>query len=83
MKLFELYGQYSGQVVNVFKSKFYFGALSLSRAQTITSITSFSHGTIPFNYLGVLLFIGKPKVSYLRHIVDKFKLNSVLGKVDF
>lgn len=73
MKLFELYGQYSGQVVNAAKSKFYSGAISLSRVQTITSITGFSHGTIPFTYLGVPLFIGKPKALYLRPIVDKIQ----------
>jgi len=74
MKLFELYGQYSGQVVNAAKRKFYSGAISLSRAQTITSITGFSHGTIPFTYLGIPLLIGKPKAIHLRPLVDKIQM---------
>lgn len=29
------------------------------------------HGFLPFNYFGIPLFKGKPKVSYLKPIVDK------------
>lgn len=73
MHLFELYGQYSGQLVNVHKSRFYSGALSMSRIHTLTSITGFNHGQLPFMYLGILLFKGKPKAVHLRPIVDKIK----------
>lgn len=52
MKLFEVYGQYSGQLVNAQKSKFYSGAINLSRIHTIASITGLSHGSLPFTYLG-------------------------------
>ena len=78
MKLFEDYGNYSGQMVNANKSKFYSGALTLSRAHTITSITGFSQGSLPFNYRGILLFKGKPKALHLRPVVDRIqvKLNT-------
>jgi hypothetical protein len=90
MHLFDLYGQYSGQLVNAQKSKFYSGALSLSRTHTIASITGFSHGQLPFMYLGILLFKGKPKAVHLRPIVDriqrklstwKWRLLTIMGRV--
>jgi hypothetical protein len=83
MKLFEDYGKYSGQVVNAQKSKFYSGALTLFRIHTITSITGFRHGSLPFSYLGILLFKGKPKSIHLRPVVDKIqiKLNAWKGRL--
>ena len=83
MHLFELYGQYSGQLVNARKSKFYSTTISLSRAHTIASITGFSHGNLPFTYLGFLLFKGKPKTIHLRHIVDRIhhKLSAWKGRL--
>lgn len=88
--LFEEYGNYSGQFVNASKSKFYTGSLPLSRIFTITSITGFTHGCLPFSYLGILLFKGKPRTSHLRPIFDKIKakisawkgkLLSIIGRV--
>jgi len=73
MHLFKLYGQYSGQMINASKSKFYTGAISLSRTHTIASITGFRHGSVPFTYLGILLFKGKPKAIHLRPVVDRIK----------
>ena len=80
MKLFEAYGNYSGQMVNSQKSKFYSGALSLSRIHTITG---FNHGRLPFTYLGIPLFKGKPKSRHLRPVVDRIhlKLNAWRGKL--
>jgi hypothetical protein len=73
MLLFDQYGEYSGQMVNAQKSKFYTGDITLSRIHTIASITGFSHGSLPFTYLGILLFKGKPKAIHLRPIVDRIK----------
>jgi len=70
MELFTLYGQYSVQLINSQKSKFYSGSLSLIRSHTIASLFGFSQGNLPFTYLGVPLFKGKPKAIYLRPIVD-------------
>lgn len=83
MKLFEDYGNYSGQVVNANKSKFYSRALSLSRILTISSITGFSHGSLPFNYLEIRLFKGKPKTIHLRYVVDRIqsKLHAWKGRL--
>lgn len=83
MHLFEKYGQYSGQMVNACKSKFYSGALSLSRAHTLHSITGFRQGTIPFTYLGIPLFKGKPKSIHFRPTVDRiqFKLSAWKGRL--
>lgn len=73
MHLFERYGDYSGQLINSQKSKFYTGGITLSRIHTIASITEFNQGSLPFTYLGILLFKGKPKALHLRPIVDKIK----------
>lgn len=83
MHLFDCYGKYSEQIVNANKSKFYSGNLSLSRNHTINAITGFNHGTIPFTYLGIPLFKGKPKSIYFRPIVDKiiYKLNAWKGRL--
>ena len=83
MHLFDGYGKYSGQIVNPNKSKFYSRALSLSRNHTISSITGFSHGNLPFTYLGIPLFKGKPKSVYFRPIVDRilYKFNAWKGRL--
>lgn len=40
-------------------------------------------GNLPFNYLGVILFKGKPKVCHLKAIVDKIlsHFNAWKGKL--
>jgi hypothetical protein len=35
---------------------------------------NFNVGQLPFNYLGVPIFKGKPKVSHLQPIADRIKL---------
>jgi hypothetical protein len=37
-------------------------------------LLNFKIGSIPFNYLGVPIYKGKPKTSYLHPIADKIKL---------
>lgn len=90
MDLFDDYGVYSGQLVNAAKSKFYSGSLPLSRISVIASITGFSHGCLPFTYLGIPLFKGKPRTLHLRPIYDKIKVKisawrgrmlSIMGRV--
>lgn len=73
MQLFESYGKYSGQIVNAHKSKFYSASIPMSRMHTISSISGFRHGSIPFTYLGIPLFKGKPKSCHLRPIVDRIQ----------
>ena len=35
---------------------------------------SCSHGVLPFNYLGVPIFVGAPKCQLLQPLADKVKL---------
>jgi len=37
-------------------------------------IISCSHVCLPFNYLGVSIFVGAPKCRFLQPLVDKVKL---------
>jgi len=75
MDLFEEYGNYSGQFVNASKSKFYARSLPLSRITAITYITGFSQGCLPFTYLSILIFKGKPRTIHLRPIFDNIKVS--------
>lgn len=86
MKLFSDYGDYSGQIINNGKSKFYTSSLSLSRQAAIASVTGFCYGSLPFVYLGVPLFKGMPKTIYLKPIFNiiKAKLGAwkgIIGRV--
>jgi len=40
----------------------------------IQLILSCSHGCLPFNYLGVPIFVGAPKSRFLQPFADKVKL---------
>lgn len=83
MKLFDDFGAYSGQLINAAKSKFYSSNIPLSRIVAIASLTGFNYGSLPFRYLGIPIFKGKPKASYLRPICDKIqsKLGAWKGKL--
>lgn len=73
MHIFALYGEASGQVINTQKSKFYSGSLTGRRLANISNILGFAAGRLPFTYLGVPIFKGKPKKSHLQPIADKIK----------
>jgi len=40
----------------------------------IQRIHSCSHGCLPFNFLGVPIFVGDPKCRFLQPLADKVKL---------
>jgi len=63
----------SGQVINPQKSTIYGGSISQSRQTTIANSLGFTVGTLPFLYLGVPIFKGKPKTVYFQPVVDKIK----------
>jgi len=68
------YGYFFGQYVNNFKSSF-FTMDNFARFVTkIRCILSCSHGCLPFNYLGVPIFVGASKCQFLQPLVDKVKL---------
>ena len=73
MDLFKTYVLASGQIINPSKSTVYYGSISVSRINRITNLIGFNKGSLPFFYLGVPIFKGKPKKSFLQPIADKIK----------
>jgi hypothetical protein len=80
-ELFTAYALESGQVINTSKSTIYPGSISHGRLNLIVQLLNFNIGSLPFNYLGVPIFKGKPKASYLQPIADKIKLKLSAWKV--
>ncbi|KAF1880119.1 hypothetical protein Lal_00022248 [Lupinus albus] len=65
------YAQASGQHINLQKSKFYTCNASPRKVVTLCFILGFNAGHLPFNYLGIPLFKGKPKRVHLQPIADR------------
>ncbi|XP_019425141.1 PREDICTED: uncharacterized protein LOC109334024 [Lupinus angustifolius] len=81
-KLVMVYAQASGQEINIAKCKFYAGNFSARKKDLIASWLGFHAGSIPFNYLGVPLFKGRPKRIHLQPIADRIlKKNVILERV--
>lgn len=85
------YSQASSQQINLYKCKFYTAKASPRKNADIASYLGFSPGCLPFNYLGVPLFIGKPRRVHLQPIADTIlnKLTtwkgaclSIMGRVE-
>ncbi|MCH79620.1 RNA-directed DNA polymerase (Reverse transcriptase), partial [Trifolium medium] len=72
--LFDNYALESGQVINTSKSTIFSGSITLGRLNLIVQLLNFNLGSIPFNYLGVPIFKGKPKTCHLQPVADKIKL---------
>jgi len=72
--LFHRYTLNSGQVINTSKSTIFSASISQVRLNRIVDLLHFKIGSIPFNYLGVPIFKGKPKASYLQPVADKIKM---------
>jgi len=73
IKLFTRYAQEFGLVVNTSKSTIFSGSISYARMESIVNLIGFNVGTLPFTYLGVPIFKGKPKVSHLQPIAEQVK----------
>lgn len=58
-------------MVNKAKSYVFLGKYSRHRAIDIQHILGIKEGNVPFNYLGVPIFFGRPKTTYFRSIPDK------------
>lgn len=71
---FTRYAQISGQIINAQKSTLYVGSMTHARLMNIANTLGFMVGTLPFIYLGVPIFKGKPKAAYFQPVVDKIKL---------
>ncbi|CAI8601996.1 unnamed protein product [Vicia faba] len=71
--LFQQYADFSGQVCNTSKSILYAGSRSVARHGMLANRISSTMGQIPFIYLGVPIFKGRPKKAYLQPIADIIK----------
>jgi hypothetical protein len=71
--LFQRYAEASGQHVNPNKSFIFAGSVAHSRLNSIADSLGFNVGSLPFDYLGVPIFKGKPKKIHLQPIADKVK----------
>ena len=72
--LFDRYALASGQIINNGKSTIFSAPITQARLNHIVSILNFNIGSMPFNYLVVPIFKGKPKSCHLQPIVDRIKL---------
>ena len=81
MSFLDEYAQNSGQVVNKNKSSVFLGKFAKRREVVIQRLLGIRRGSLPFTYLGVPIFQGRPKVAYFRSIADKVrcKLSSWKG----
>jgi len=66
--LFLSYVAASGQLVNPAKSTMHVGSISNTRIYEIASQIGFNIDSLPFSYLGVPIFRGKPKASHLHSL---------------
>ncbi|MCI27995.1 RNA-directed DNA polymerase (Reverse transcriptase), partial [Trifolium medium] len=61
-------------IINTSKSTIFSGSITQGRLAIIAQLLNFKMGNLPFNYLGVPIFKGKPKVFHLQPIADKIKM---------
>ncbi|XP_019435162.1 PREDICTED: uncharacterized protein LOC109341675 [Lupinus angustifolius] len=89
--LFNDYAKVSGQCLNLSKCKFFSTQANARKIGKLNSWLGFGSGSLPFNYLGVLVFKGKPKAIHLQPIVDRIINNlakwkgcclSIMGRVE-
>jgi len=64
LSIFHIYSEVSGQIINNAKSRFFTGAMSGTQTNMIATMLGFSMGTVPFQYLGCPIFLGKLKVIH-------------------
>lgn len=90
MTIFNRYAEASGQCISKEKSEVYNGSIPSNKFLNIVDILGFGVGHLPFIYLGVPLFKGKPRSIHLHPLADKIKsklttskgsLLSIMGRV--
>ncbi|XP_058777064.1 uncharacterized protein LOC131651414 [Vicia villosa] len=80
-ELLKDYGNFSGQHCNPSKSLIYAGGMSNSRHSSLANLIGFTMANLLFIYLGLQIFVGKPKACYFMYIEDniRLKLNAWKG----
>lgn len=77
-------------MVSVTKTRFYHNSMGSRWLLAVKSVLGFAATTLPFNYLGVPIFQGKPTKALLQPIIDKLisrlatwkgSLLSLMGRV--
>jgi len=71
--LFTRYANSAGQIISAIKSTIFVGGISQGRLHNIVDLLGFQMGSLPFTYIGVPIFKGRPKSIYLQPITDKIK----------
>lgn len=88
--LLNIYREASGHLISPAKCKFYPGSIPTWWIRNIASLLGFSMGRPPFVYLGVPIFVGKPRRAHLQPLADRIKskmakwkgsLLSIMGRV--
>ncbi|XP_057790774.1 uncharacterized protein LOC131007877 [Salvia miltiorrhiza] len=69
-EILNYYGSISGQVCSQEKSNLYF-ARGVTTDRRRARVMGFSVGNLPMTYLGVPIFVGRPRASFLMPIFDK------------
>lgn len=88
--LFKEYGEAFGQIMSLSKCKFFIGPMASWGINSIAGTLGFTVEKLPFSYLGVPIFKGKPRRTHLQPIADRIKaklatwkgsLLSIMGRV--
>ncbi|XP_057779485.1 uncharacterized protein LOC130998068 [Salvia miltiorrhiza] len=70
--ILDFYGELSGQICSQAKSRIFFGrGVSYTMMQGINRVLGFTQGSLPTTYLGVPLFVGRPRASYFMSIKER------------
>ncbi|XP_019414319.1 PREDICTED: uncharacterized protein LOC109326106 [Lupinus angustifolius] len=69
--LLSTYAQASSQNINASKSQFFTASSNPRKIINLSSFLGFNAGSLPFTYLGVPVFKGKPKRAHLQPIADR------------
>lgn len=80
MSLFHEYTAASGQHLSLEKCRFFVGSMTPRRVSDLSNFLAFISGRLPFIYLGVPVFKGKPKKAYLQQIANRIKVKLAFWK---
>ena len=81
MHFMEEYGLNSGQQINKAKSLVFLGKYAYRRRAIIRKILGVRPGSLPFTYLGVPIFQGRPRRIYFQAIADRVRCKLSSWKV--